>query len=80
MPSSNLTAELVETNRPPMTPGVSIHAITSFGRRFFNEVIRLGVCAGSGGGLSGVLLVLAVLIMLFDGDPSPTPTPVPLPF
>jgi hypothetical protein len=80
MSSSNLTAELVETIRPPMIPGASIHAIASFGRKFLSEVIRLGVCAGSGGGLSGALFTLAVLAMLFGGDPGPTPTPTPLPF
>jgi hypothetical protein len=77
--SNNLAAEL-ETIRPPMIPGVSIYAIASFWRTFLNRLIRLGVCAGSGGGLSGALLTLAVLAMLFDGDPGPTPTPIPLPF
>jgi hypothetical protein len=77
--SNNMAAEL-ETIQPPMTPGASIYVITSFGREFLNGVIRLGVCAGSGGGLSGALFTLAVLAMLFGENPGPTPTPIPLPF
>jgi hypothetical protein len=82
MSSSNLIAELVETTRPPMTPGASIYAIASFWRAFLNGVVRLGVCAGNGGGLCAALLTLAlaVLAILFGGDPGPTPTPIPLPF
>lgn len=69
MSSHNLTNELLEKVR------ASIHAAVASGRTFLSEVIKLGVCAGSGG--SGTLLTLAVLITIIAGNPSPTPTPLP---
>lgn len=66
------------------TPELSADAGTpkpvtvSFGQRCLNEVIRLGVCAVSRGGLSVVLLMLAVLTILTPGgQPHPTPNPNP---
>lgn len=80
MSSNNLAVELVETIRLPTAPGASVYTITSFGRTFLSGMIRLGVCAGSGGGLSVAMLTLAVLTILCGGDPGPAPTPTPIPF
>lgn len=54
-------------------------AIVSFGRAFLHDVMRLGVCAVSSGGLSVVLLGLTVLTILTTGAGQPTPSPVPSP-
>lgn len=74
MLSNDLAAELLDKIAP------LIHAAASFRRIFLNGVIRLGVYAGSGGGVSGALLALAVLTILTAEQPTPTPTPTPLPF
>ncbi len=77
MSSNHLATKLLETIRPPITRGASIYAIAPFGRTFLSGMARLDVCAGS---LSGALLTLAVLTILFGGDPGPTPAPTPIPF
>lgn len=56
-----------------------IHALTSFGRAFLSEVIKLGAYAGSDGGLSAILFMLAVLTILCGGS-IPTTTQTPIPF
>ncbi len=71
MSSHNLTTELLKKM------GASRHAVISFVRTFLNEVICLGFCAGRG--VSGTLLTLAVLTILFAGDHSLAPPP-PVPF
>ncbi len=58
---------------------VPIREIASFGQSLLNQVIKFGICAGSGGGLSVTLVTLAVII-LCHGDPTPAPTPTPIPF
>jgi hypothetical protein len=70
--SKNFATELPEEIE------ASIPVIVSFGRTFLNEVIRLSICVGSNGSVSG-MLTLAVLTM-FLADPNPAPTPIPLPF
>jgi hypothetical protein len=76
MSSDDLTTE------PPRRAGASILTVTSRGRKFFNEVIRLCLCAINGSSASGIFLSLAVLTILIvvQSDPTPTPTPTPLPF
>jgi hypothetical protein len=73
MPANNLTSELLEKM------GLLIQTVVSIGRTFLSEVIRLSVCAGSGG-VGRALLTLAVFTILCAGDPTPTPTPTPIPF
>jgi len=75
MSSNSLATELLKEIE------TSIHVMISLGRTSLVEVIRWGVCAGSGGGVSGITLMLVVLTILITGDPNPpSPTPTPLPF
>lgn len=60
--------------------GASMHVTISFVRTFLSKAIGWGFRTGNGGGLSGTLLTLAVLTILYFGDPNPTPTPIPIPF
>jgi hypothetical protein len=63
---------------PPDTTKTPRGTVVSFGQKFLHQVTWLGLCAG--GGVSGTLLILAVLTILSIGQPHPTPTPSPLPF
>lgn len=71
---NNLTAGSSDTTKTPLRA----RAVVSFGQKFFNQVTVWCLCAG--GGVSGTLLILAVLTVLVIGQPHPGPNPSPQPF
>jgi uncharacterized protein (UPF0261 family) len=71
---NGVVTESSDTTKTPLRA----RAVASFGRKFLNRVTVWGLCAS--GGVSGALLILAVLTILAIGQPHPGPNPSPQPF